>query len=118
MNMYVGLLALFCSCLSCLKNVLRVFNVLLTVCVVVLYQRHFIDLFICIAASLSNKLTYLLKQGSRQRCTLEWEHKFAEGGNGKSTRDNGNGNGYFFTHTHTRLTAFFRDYLGEPVPER
>ena len=99
--MYVGLLALFCSCLSCLKNVLRVFNVLLTVCVVVLYQRHFIDLFICIAASLSNKLTYLLKQGSRQRCALEWEHKFAEGGNGKSTRDNGNGNGYFFTHTHT-----------------
>jgi len=22
------------------------------------------------------------------------------------------------THTHTRLTAFFRDYPGEPVPER
>ena len=22
------------------------------------------------------------------------------------------------THTHTRLTALFRDYLGEPVPER
>ena len=22
------------------------------------------------------------------------------------------------THTHTRLTAFVRDYLGEPVPER
>jgi len=82
------------------KNVLRVFNVLKTDCVVVLYQRHFIDLSICIAASLSNKLTYLLKQGSRQRCALEWEHKFAEGGNGKSTRDNGNGNGYFFTHTH------------------
>ena len=23
-----------------------------------------------------------------------------------------------YTHTHTRLTAFFRDYPGEPVPER
>ena len=22
------------------------------------------------------------------------------------------------THTHTRLTALFRDYPGEPVPER
>jgi len=22
------------------------------------------------------------------------------------------------THTHTRLTALFRDYLGQPVPER
>ena len=33
--------------------VFHVFNVLLTVCVVVFYQRHFIDLF-----SLFNKLTY------------------------------------------------------------
>jgi len=25
---------------------------------------------------------------------------------------------YSHTHTHTRLTALFRDYPGEPVPER
>ena len=25
---------------------------------------------------------------------------------------------YTHTHTHTRLMAFFRDYPGEPVPER
>jgi len=25
---------------------------------------------------------------------------------------------YTNTHTHTRLTALFRDYPGEPVPER
>ena len=25
---------------------------------------------------------------------------------------------YTHTHTHTRLTALFRDYPGEPVPER
>ena len=25
---------------------------------------------------------------------------------------------YQHTHTHTRLTALFRDYPGEPVPER
>ena len=36
------------------------FYVLLTVCVVVFYQSHFIDLFSCIAASLFNELTYLL----------------------------------------------------------
>jgi len=36
------------------------FYVLFTVYVVVFYQWHFIDLFSCIAASLFNKLTYLL----------------------------------------------------------
>jgi len=36
------------------------FYVLLTVCVVVLYQWHIIDLFSRLAASLFNKLTYLL----------------------------------------------------------
>ena len=36
------------------------FYALLTVCMVVNYQQHFIDLFSCIAASLFNKLTYLL----------------------------------------------------------
>ena len=25
---------------------------------------------------------------------------------------------YTLTHTHTRVTAIFRDYPGEPVPER
>jgi len=24
---------------------------------------------------------------------------------------------YYYYHTHTRLTALFRDYPGEPVPE-
>ena len=24
----------------------------------------------------------------------------------------------YYTHTYTRLTALFRDYPGEPVPER
>ena len=36
------------------------FYVLLTVCVVVLFSVTFRDLFSCIAASLFNKLTYLL----------------------------------------------------------
>jgi len=27
-------------------------------------------------------------------------------------------NAHTHTHAHTRLTAFFRDYPGEPVPER
>ena len=58
--MYVGLIGhsavvfhvfMFFSCFSW---------VLLTLCVVVLYQWHFVDLFNCIAASLFNKLTYLL----------------------------------------------------------
>jgi len=35
----------------------RAFCVLLTVCVVVFFQWHFIDLFSCTAASLFNKLT-------------------------------------------------------------
>jgi len=59
MIMYVGLLGhsavvfrvyVFFSC----------FYVSLTACVVVFYQRHFIDLFSCIAASLLNKVAYLL----------------------------------------------------------
>ena len=49
----------FCSCLSCFY-VFSCFYVLLTVCVVVFYQWHFIDLFSCKAASLFNKITYLL----------------------------------------------------------
>jgi len=49
----------FCSCLSCFIFFMF-FYVLLNVCVVVFYQWHFIDLFSCIAASLFNKLTYLL----------------------------------------------------------
>ena len=41
--------------------VFHVFYVLLTVCVVVFFSvTKFIDLFSCIAASLFNKLTYLL----------------------------------------------------------
>jgi len=40
-----------------------VFRVLLTVCVVVFYQWHFIDPLSCIASSLFNKLTYLLTGG-------------------------------------------------------
>jgi len=43
------------------------FYVLLTVCVVVFYQWHFIHLFSCIAASLFNKLTCL---GYLQRCKV------------------------------------------------
>jgi len=38
------------------------FYVLLTVCMVVFYQCHYIDLFSCIAASLFNKLTCLFTQ--------------------------------------------------------
>ena len=38
----------------------HVFCVLLTLCVVLFFQGHFIDLFSCIAASLFNKLSNLL----------------------------------------------------------
>jgi len=58
-NMYVGLLG-HSAVFRVFKNVFSCFYVLLTVCVVVLYQWHFIDLFSCIAASLFNKLTWLL----------------------------------------------------------
>jgi len=59
MIMYVGLFGhsavvfhvfMFFSCVFC---------VLLTLCVVVFFQWHFIVIFSCIAASLFNKLTYL-----------------------------------------------------------
>ena len=40
--------------------VFHVFMFWLTVCVVVFFQWHFVDLFSCIAASLFNKLTYFL----------------------------------------------------------
>jgi len=50
--MHVGIWS-FCSCLSCF------FYVLLTVCVVVFIQWHFIGLFSCWAASLFNKHTCL-----------------------------------------------------------
>ena len=36
----------------------HVFYVLMTVCVVVFFQWHFIDLFSCIADGLFNKFTY------------------------------------------------------------
>ena len=57
-----------CKCAKCQLAPLRgkrsamffMFCVLLTVCVVVFYQWHVIDLFSCIAASLFNILTYLL----------------------------------------------------------
>ena len=47
-----------CNCVSWLF--FPCFYVLLTVCVVVFFQWHFIDLFSCIATSLFNKLTYLV----------------------------------------------------------
>jgi len=50
----------FCSCLSCLY-VFRVFLCFTDcLCGRVFFQWHFIDLFSCIAASLFNKLTFLL----------------------------------------------------------
>jgi len=56
MIMYVGLR----SCLSCFNVFFHVSVFYSLLCVVVFYLWHFIDLFSCIAASLFNKLTYLL----------------------------------------------------------
>ena len=56
----------FCSCLHVCFSC---FCVLLTLCVVVLFRWHFIDIFSCIAASLFNKLTYLLTTVD-SRCVL------------------------------------------------
>jgi len=36
----------------------------------------------------------------------------------KHTQTHTNTHTHTHTHTHTRLTAFFQDYLGKPVPER
>ena len=62
---YVGLFGHSAVVFNVFKCFFSCFYVLLTVWVVVFFSVTFFDLFSCIAASLFNKLTYLLTYGTK-----------------------------------------------------
>ena len=61
----------FCTCLSCFFNVFNVFIFYWLFVWLCFFQWYFIDLFSCIAASLFNKLAYLL---TYPRPAARWGH--------------------------------------------
>jgi len=106
---------------SCFSKIQTGFNFLTTWLTRVVPDKGLLN--VCVRACVPSTTIHSIRIVQFTRLTVLF-HNLSPGplwfpvGMGPSTSYSIHYKKYTHTHTHTRLTALFRDYPGEPVPER